>query len=222
MSDMFDGMFDAFEKDFEDFERRVDDFLSQESFKKVRKKMSHTIYICIPNDKDQAERIFAKIGSLGVSIAPADKSNTLLDGGPAATTIMAITASNFKDTLSNSQITDYVIGTIKDFEYYGIVVKNSNGSSSWRRGNVQKLAKQKDEPKEDAKPEPEPKTEPEPSPILKTNSKKLEDFGEVDYAALLLKVVEKSTEISDVFFDGISRDDRILLSRKLKEAMSSS
>src|SRR5690606_4792091 len=123
-------------------------------------------------DKDQAEKIFAKIGSLGVSIAPTDKSNSLLDGAPAATTIMAITASNFKDSLSNTQIIDYVINTIKDFKFYGIVVKNSNGSSSWRRGNVQKLAEQKNDIK------PEPKLEPEPFPILKTNSKKLEEFGE--------------------------------------------
>lgn len=207
LNDMFTDM------DFDEFEKQFDDFFDQGNYKEVRKKMPHTIYICVPNDESGIEKIFATIGSLGISISPAAKDNRLFCNEPAATTIIAIKASNFKRSVSNIQIMELVEQAINKFTYYGIIIKNSDGSSSWGCGNTPKIPITKNAEVKNA----EVKSEPKPTPISKTpRPDPLEDFN---YTDLLLKVIEKSVSISDVFFDGISRDDRMLLSRKLKEAV---
>src|SRR5690606_7252623 len=208
---MFEKIID---EDFNNMIKEMNkDFNNMFKIKNVRV-MSHTIHICVPNDLAKIEQIFAKVGSLGVRISPAASNNSLFAESNTATTVMAIIVENFNPELTCSQITDHIVKVIDGFDYYGIIVRKSDGSSSWRAGNVKKLEKQTfPEVKTEIKQAQSPEIKPEPTnPYDRV-------FDDLEQKELLLKVVEKSCEISDIFFDGISRDDRVSLSRKLKEML---
>lgn len=228
-----DRVFEQMDESFNKMDRIFDSAFKTDP-KPIKKQMSHTIYICVPTNPPKIERMFAKIATLGVNVTPADKDKSLFAATETATTIMAVTVNNFNPKLSISQLLDYIVKSIKDFEYYGIVIRDGSGTSAWQNGNVVRTpsfvidtkpsaptkgqkptntkpstpAKQADLKAETKKPAvvPEPQKVVPPKPLLDENS-----------LELLLRVVEKSCDISDVFFDGISKDDRVQLSIRLKE-----
>ena len=188
----------------------------------------HKLWICAPNDPVTLDHICAAIVGLGVEVSSLAKSGNLYAESTGATTIIALKAKNLSSKLGNAKILDRLKKAIQHYEYYGIVISNSkDGTSSWNPGNTthsqftdrnygtvledfqdykpptmeEKQAQEKkdwefDEQKfrEAARVAKELEKEQEQETPKDTSDVVL-DFD------LLLQVVKKTAEMSDVFFD---------------------
>lgn len=183
---------------------------------KKEQPVSHTIWICTVNNQEVVDHIYAAIVGLGAEVKAADASGSLYHHKPGAqTTVAAINVSNFKD-LKNTEILNKICAAIGKYDYYGIILQNNkNQSSSWRAGNItsgknlrntlQKADKAEVVDKEPEQPKPEPESDPK---------KRLEGKSAL---LLLTRIIQATTEMSDIFFDDISQQDRRLLARELEK-----
>lgn len=173
--------------------------------------MSHTIWICTVNNQEVVDHIYAAIVGLGAEVKAAASNGSLYhqkDG--VQTTVAGISVSNFKD-LENLELLNKICAAIDKYDFYGIILQNNKTRiSSWQAGNVipgKNLRNTFQKANEIVEEQPEPEPEPDPNKRLEGKSALL----------LLTRIVQATTEISDIFFDDISQQDRRLLARDLEK-----
>lgn len=178
--------------------------------------VSHTIWISTIQNQEVIDRIVAAIIGLGLEVSPTASDGSLFHRKEGSqTTIVALDVSNFNDQLQRSQILDRITDAIRKYDYFGVILKDSKGSS-WRAGNIVSSKSLKNILKkgDDAVSTPEPKlNEPppeEPKPATAGSSPRVD-------LQLLLKLVKATTDMSDIFFDGIDQAERKLLARELEK-----
>jgi len=197
--------------------------------KSKKEKMPHRIWVCTPNDQDTIDHICSAIMSTGVSVSSLAKGESLyILNKKSPTTIIGIRADNFKRDMGVGEILNSLKDRLKGFDYYGMIVSSTDGDggSSWCEGNivnpkfgigmgavnsiVDDLKKEAEESIDQLAPEPEPDPEPEQAEDV--------DITKINMS-LLLRVLNASTSVSDVFFDGISKQDRELLAIQVQGLM---
>jgi hypothetical protein len=180
----------------------------------IKPAVSHTIWISTVQNQEIIDRIVAAIIGMGVKVSPAASNGSLFhrkDG--AQTTVVALDVANFNDKLKRAEIMDRIANAINDYDYFGIVLHEPSGSS-WRAGNVVsskslKNILKKGEDAVSAPEEPKPNAE-DAQPTPAGSSPRID-------LQLLLKLVKATTDMSDIFFDGIDQAERKLLARELEK-----
>lgn len=181
------------------------------------------IFICTVQDKDLINNIIAAIVKLGVNVSAASNSKSLYHSiGNDTPAIIGISANNFNDKLKLNDILDRICLAISNFKYFGIVI-TSDYSTSWRGGNapVSDVSTKLQKANKTYAVEINNDVKVTKVTDVKINANPKDDKSEnkIDLSTdlpLITKLLRCTTTMSDVFFDNVPKEERILLADKVE------